>query len=497
MQVKQVTWEAGSAVQQAEIRKLESGSYEALLYAPEDSQRGDLSSVPLHLTQKGFSAVADTIDGVNVLRVSGIKKEEDILGALTESGFIKGTGKEELVGEKDNVSFVEKIRKSTVRLNGMFGIVGHAGMAVAGALEGDMRRVGTAAFYTMSTSTSALYGAGKPGAEFDKVIDGMRGYLSQQGVEIPKDEKLTAAELAKKGGVIEKLHEFVQQHPIEVGNTIGLMGNLMFMYSGINESRKSNDGTNVGIARTASGLASVIGALSVILIQEKQRGAKKSEWPGLENVDGIAAPQKSPEQLAEADSSRSLPRKFADFVQEKPMRFAGLLNIAGNVAMFKDVSQIKAKHKNVLGELEQRMAAADASGVAHGLEKDYAKAKRASMSGHFSMATACAYLVATTFGTLSSKAKPADYTEQETVSKLTAMSAEMLAHQPAEVRDLAIDKMATYLAKEEKVTQSREELITLINEKVETLGKSPWLAKVSTERAAAAQAAGQQTGAHI
>lgn len=498
MQVKRVTWEAGSAVQQADIRKLESGSYEAFLYAPEGSQGGDLSTVPLDLTRKGFSAVADTIDGVNVLRVTGFKNEEELLGGLSASGFVKGAANAEVLGEKEKKTFVENLRKSTVKLQGLFGIAGHASMAVAGALEGDMRRVGTSAFYTLSTSTSAIYGAGKPGAEFDNLIDGMRDYLGKQGVEIPKDEKLTAAELAKKGGVIEKLHEFVQQHPIEVGNTIGLMGNLMFMYSGIKESRDSGAGSSAGAARTASGIASVIGALSVILIQEKKRGSGKSEWPGLENVDGIAAQQKTPEQLAEASASRSLPRKLTDFVQEKPMRFAGLLNLAGNVAMFKDVSQIKEKHRNILSGLEAKIAEAGDSRVeTHHLEQDYKKAQRASLSGHFSMATACAYLIATTFGTMSSKAKTPDYSEQETLSKLTAMSAEMLANQPAEVRDLAIDKMSTYLAKEEKITESREEIGKIIRDKVESLGNSPWLAKVSAERAVASQAAQHQTGAQL
>lgn len=495
MQISRYTWDTNnSAIGQVDFRVMESGAVEAFLYAPQASD-GQLAAVPLELARQGLATVVDSIDGENVLRVTGFKKPEDLVKSLSQSGFIRGEAKQEVLGEKEHKTFTQKLRKQTVKVSGLFGIIGHASMAVAGILEKDYKRVGTSAFYTLSTSTSAIYGAGKPGAELEKLVTEMKGYLNDQGVEIPKSEKLTAQELAKKGGVIEKLHDFIQRRPIEVGNTVGLMGNLLFTYSGMKDG-------GVGASRAASGIASIIGALTVILVQEKHKGKdKKFEWPGLEREPGIAAKPLTAEQTAKQESSRSLPRKFADFVQEKPMRFAGLLNLAGNAAMFSDANQIRKKYNNTLNGLEQNISAVEgqlSTSVNPQLQsqhqqllKEYKSAQRASKSVACTFTTASAYLLATCFTSLSSKSVPSDYNEQETLGKLCAMSAELIAEQPREVRDDAIGKMATFLAKEEKITESREEIIKIINDKVDTLGHSPWLAKLSTQQAIAANAAPQ------
>lgn len=493
MELNRYTWNGASAIQAADFRTLESGAVEAYLHAPQGSAVGSLASIPQALSQRGLSTVTDTIDGESVLRISGFKNSEELLNVLNQAGFVQGEPQQQTIGEKEQKSFADKVRKQTVKISGLFGIVGHASMAVAGVLERDYKRVGTSAFYIASTSTSAIYGAGKPGGEFEKLIGDMRQYLTAQGIEIPKDDKLTAQELAKKGGVIEKLHEFIQKRPLEVGNTIGLMGNMLFTYSGMKDG-------GVGVSRTVSGIASMIGALSVILVQEKQKGkGTKYEWPGMENEPGLAAQSPSPEQIAAQQEKRSVFRKAADFVQEKPMRFAGLMNLAGNIAMFSDVRQIHNKHSKTLsdhrqslGIMEDRLSQARQLGGDPALEaeykksmKDYQRAQTASKSTIFAFTTAACYLLATTFTSLSSKAKPVDYDEKETLGKLCAMSAEMLASQPADMRDQAIDKMATFLAKEEKITESREEIIKILHEKVESLGRSPWQAKLATQQAVA------------
>jgi hypothetical protein len=491
MQVTQYTWGEGSSIQKVDVRKLASGALEAYIHAPANASAGDLANVPIQLGQKGYTASADEIDGVNVLRVSGFKKGEDLAAALTEAGFVRGEPSKEVKGPKEHQSLKQRVGKQTVKLSGVFGIVGHAAMAAAGILEKDYKRVATALFYTTSTSTSAIYGAGMADGA-SKVIGDMKDYLKAQGVEIPQGSQLTPEELAKKGGVIETLHHYIKSHPLEIGNTVGLMGNVMLTYSGL----KNGDGVSVG--RTASGLASMIGALSIILVPEKGKGgAIDYEWPGMENIPGVAAKDPTAAEIAAQKADRSLPKKFADWVQERPMRFAGLLNVGGNLALFHDAHSISKRHKQTLAAYEEGLADLDDTiakengsmnikdivAKRDNMLGDYGKAKLASRTTMFAYTTAACYLVATAFTSMSSKAKVSDYNEQEMVGKLCAMSANLIAEQPRDLRDEAIDKMALYLSKQEDVTESKAELIDIINEKVDKLVQSPWMAKVSIERA--------------
>lgn len=497
MQLTQHRWGQESPIQQVDIRKLESGMLEAYIHAPHHAAKGELADVPSALAQKGFSTIADEINGQSVLRVTGFRNEAALMETLQAGNFVSGASQREVTGQKEHKPLADKIRKHTVKLSGAFGIVGHAAMAAAGILEKDYKRVATALFYTTSTSTSAIYGAGKSDAAA-KIIGDMKNYLDAQGIEIPKGDQLTPEELAKKGGVIETLHHYIKTHPLEIGNTVGLMGNVMLTYSGL----KSGD--NVSMGRTASGLASMIGALTIILVQEKAKGAKTEyAWPGMEHIPGIAAQSPSDEELAKEHADRSLPKKFADWVQERPMRFAGLLNVGGNLALFHDAHSISKKHKATLAGYEESLADLDKqlAGQSAGLGPEdlitkrntmlgeYDKAKLASKTTAFAYTTAACYLVATAFTSISSKTKISDYNEQELVGKLCAMSANMIAAQPQELRDEAIDKMSLYLCKQPDVKETKEQIVDIINDKVNQIANSPWMAKVAVQRAQAETAA--------
>lgn len=489
MQVTQYTWGQDSAIARIDVRKLESGNLEAYIHAPGTARAGELADIPQHLASKGYSAVPDNINGQDMLRVSGFRKAEDLIGALGEGSYVGGQSQEQVVGEKEHKPFVDQVRKQTVKLSGVFGIIGHAALGTVGVLEGDMKRVATSAFYTTSTLIPTMYGAGKDGGT-SKVIGDMKDYLRKQGVEIPKGDNLTPEELAKKGGVIDTLHGYIKKHPIEISNAIGLMGNVMLTYSGLKGGQK------VEPMRTAAGLASMLGALTTILVQEKSKDSVgQYDWPGIEDAPGIAAPDMTPEQVAQHQENRSVFGKVADFVQERPMRTAGLLNVGGNLAMLADARKMHKNAGNSMKDLDARIAAAT------GDEKDalmagYDKQKlKAAATGPLAYTTAATYLIATTFTGLSSKTKVSDYNEQEALGKLCAMSANLIMEQPAELRDDVIHKSAIYLSKQPDITQSQQEIVSLINEKIHALAHSPWAARVEMQRAHAA--AGQGQGASL
>ena len=482
MQVTQYTWGQDSAIQRMDVRQLESGALEAYIHAPSNLGAGALANVPRQLTKNGFSAVIDNVEDAEVLRVGDFKKPEDLVNSLKESGFVSGNAKSAQVGEKEHKPFTEQVRKKTVKLAGVFGIIGHAALGAVGILEKDNKRVATSGFYTAATLTSALYGAGKDGGA-GQVIDDMKGYLRKQGVDIPQGDDLTPEELSKKGGVIDTLHGYIKKHPLEIGNTVGLMGNVMLTYSGL------RGGDEVQPARTAAGLASMLGALTVILVQEKDKSKEgKFEWPGMENVPGVAAPDLTEAELAHKDENRSLIRKAADFVQERPMRTTGLLSLGGNVAMFADAISMDKKSKTKAASSKQRYeVASDEDKVAIGKEmrRDQLNAKAV---GPLAYTTAATYLIATAFTSLSSKTKVSDYDDKEMLGTLCAMSANFIAEQPPEVRNEVIEKSAIYLSKRDDVKESKDEITEILNTKINKLSNSPWTAKVAAERAMMANA---------
>jgi len=491
MQITQFTWTQDSTIQRMDVRRLEAGGLEAYLHAPDSAAAGELADVPSYLAQRGFSAVADTINGQNVLRVGGFKDAEELKAVLADGRFAKGEAVQAVVGEDAHKPFMDKVRKQTVKLSGVFGIIGHAALGTVGVLQGDMKRVATSAFYTTSTLTSAIYGAGEDGGT-SKIIGDMKDYLRQQGVEIPQGDSLTPQELSKKGGVIETLHGYIKKHPLEIGNTVGLMGNVMLTYSGL------KGGEKIEPARTAAGLASMLGALTIILVQEKNKKSEgKFGWPGLENTPGLAKADLTPEQLAEKQENRSAFQKAADFVQERPMRTAGLLSLGGNLAMFADAHTMRKNAKQSIRDLDEKIASS--SGKERKLlESGYEKEKfKANATGALAFTTAATYIIATAFTSLSSKTKVTDYNEQEMLGKLCAMSANLVAAQPQEVRDGVIEKAAFYLSKKPEIKENQQQIVDVINEKVDQLAQSPWAARVAVERAQAANAPSATTGVGI
>lgn len=477
MQTTQYRWAQGSPLRHVEFRALESGRLEAYIHAPEDAAAGQLTAVPSHLAEKGFSTTADEIDGRNLLRVTGFKGERHLLQALKEGGFVSGESEKRVSGEKERKPFAERLRGQAVKHSGLFATVGHAALAVAGVLEKDYKRVASSAFFGTATGITALYGAGSAGGQMHGIIGGMKDHLRKQGVDIPTGAQLTPEELAKKGGVVETLHHYVKSHPLEIGNSIGVLGNVALMASGL----KNRDGVSMG--RTANGLLAVIAGLSIILVPEKAKeAASDAAWP----------------QGEREKEDKPLVKRFTDWVQERPIRFAGLLYLGGNAAMFHDAHAIQKKHSRTLAGYEKQLAdldallgtdpdqatQADAVRRRDTLLGEQTKAKIAGKAGAFAYTTAAAYLVSTAFMLIASKEKAADYDEQESLAKLCAMSANLIATQPDALRDEAVDKMAQYLSEQESVKADRQTIAALIHDKADKMAGSPWLARAMLEQAA-------------
>lgn len=483
MQITHYTWSEGSTIREMEIHKLSSGLLEAFIYATDGADKAQLSTLPEALAQAGCQSVVDDIEGRDVLRVTGFKKPEALEKMLGDAGVTSGKSASNVVQKADKKSFSDIIKKRSVNISGIFAIMGHCSVAAAGILERDYKRVSSAALYATATSTYAIYGAGKGKDEYTQLADDMREQLKLQGVEIPDDALSNPASLAKKGGVIETLFGFVKKHPLQTAMALDLSGNANMLRSGLGEGRN-------GLGRTLDATMALTAGLAIMLVPEKRKNAAKTKgyiWPGAQD-EHFKAP-KAPEHKG------SLPARAFGWVQEKPMRFAGRLYLCGNASQFLNMYLTRKKHSVALAGLDARGQEIDSRISVEGLTpelaaaqqsygEDYQNALRSSKSGPATLISACSYLMASFFMQMSSKTASTDYSEQEILDKLCAHSANILAAQPQEARGEAIAKVAHYIEKQPNITIEKAALTQMINDKIEALSQSPWLAKVTQDKAA-------------
>ena len=498
MLISQYRWNQGSAIAQVDVRKFESGMLEAYVHAPKGAEAGALAKLPEHLRSAGLHAVSDEMDGEAVLRVTGFKNEGELFKQLEGGKFVAGIPSRNDVGENEKVSLADKLRRRTVNLSGMAGLVGHAALVVAGILEKDSKRIVTGSLFATSTSVYAFAKGSDADKQFGKMVDDMKAYLDKSGVELPEGGKLTGEELAKKGGVVSKLGDFINEHPMQVGNVIGTVGNLFLMASGRGEKNNDAEPEKKGVGRQLSGLASMTAALAIILIPEKQKQK-------VVNADGTISEVKDPERKG----ITALPLKAMDWVREKPLRFAGLMFIGSNVALAMDAREMQKGYQGKFAKLDERGEALEARIAAEGhtpdlyteeskLAQDRAETQRGSKAVLCAYTTTAAYFLASTLTAISSKGSVGgDFTDQEMLSKLCAYSANVIASAPEDVRESAVNGMAEYLALQPNINETKEQIAATINEKADRLANSPWAAKVETQQALAARAAAQGSHASL
>ncbi len=475
MRTTQYRWQESSPIQRIDIVQLKSGRLEAFIHAPDGAGEGDLQSVPSALHDKGYHAVVDTLDGQNVLRVTGFDNEDALFNALAGDSFLNSPPTKQEIGTEEKKGFVESVREKSVQMSGIAGMIGHACMAVCGVLERKKELVGTAAFYAASTSSYAIKGKGASEDAFAKLVEGMREHLDKEGVKIPTGDNFTAEELAKKGGVIENAKNFIDKHPLEVGNAIGTLGNVVLMAGNIKD---------MDAGRFLGGLTSLIAGLAIVLIPEKEKDAAKKAscvWPGMEN--GAEKPKNvmcvDPDEVQE---KQGVFKRALNWLQEKPMQFSGAMFLASNSAFAYQAYQNQQVHNQRLVDFNEDIAEAREEGIKlDNADQRANELKREGQAVKFAYAQAAAYLTSTGFTSISSKTKVGDYSEQELLSKLCAYSANLLSGMEPDVRDAAVASMAEYLAEQPKVLETADELQAIIHEKVDHISKGPWMAKAAMD----------------
>lgn len=526
------SWGAGSP-----IEKVETGpgkAKDAVIFAAEGSARGELAAVPDMLRSLGMTVVPDIVDDKFALRVSGFAADEEVAAALEKNGFVPPAARNEQASEKpkkERVNPIAMLREKSLVASGWVYFLGDAILASSGLIRKDYNEVAQAAAFTSSSLVLMRYGEPKADRAFGDLYNKMLLQFNKEGVEVPDLKHTTVKDLTKPGGLVAKVEDFLYRHPAEVNNAINAYAGFEGMRAGMNQKNHM---------KVTAGALILIGMATAVLVPEKSKKKAPQTLDEMGNALPEGAPPQAVWQKPEVKEDKgplgvllSPAKKFADWVQEKPLRFGGYAAIANNAfsavgawnerttnpALQEYLPHVKAGTQDSVPELQallkKKMTGKD-FGDLHKLdmsnpehaEKFDTMHDRVKNAGRFggawrlNMAVAATYAVGNGLLAISSKGDGSghahgggDSGKRDVTDEIISASASILAAQPDAERGELVDKMSAFLAEQRGIPMEPKEIAAKLNEKIEKAKDSPWLEKTgATSRAAVnhAEAVAQQ-----
>lgn len=202
----------------------------------------------------------------------------------------------EHAGASPPVRAPKKKERSRIDIAGYSFLAGDAALYAAGHLSGRKEEAAAGAVWALGGLACARYGNPKADQKLAMVTRRLNEFLEQQEVTIP--ESPATAMLAKRGGVLEKMEDFMFRYPTESLNAVYSVGGALMARGGMRSGNPYD---------AASGVLIAAGGLAGLLIPERK-------------PDGEHPPE-------------TPLGKAAEWVQEKPLRLTGGLYMLNNATM--------------------------------------------------------------------------------------------------------------------------------------------------------------------
>ena len=314
----------------------------------------------------------------------------------------------------EEASRLSHLKDNSLKAAGYAYLIGDAALFVAGIAAKDPKTgkrnykdatVGLA--WGLGGVAAAVFGNPKADKQLKLLNYRLGKHLREEGVQIPSDP--TTAELAKKGGVIDKVQSFLYTYPSESLNAVYAAFATLLIYSGI----KSNNN-----AKAVTGALITAGGLAGLLIHEKK---PDPEHP----AQGFVA-------------------KTCEWVQEKPLRISGTLYGLSNIGLVLTAFKAKKDHPHqklsywslfltatsyIFANTMLRLSSKDHSG-----EGDVRESRKA-------------------------------------LQNLADGAAHVIAAQPPKAQEFLVKNITDYLSKDPMVSLSANEITELLNNKLAMVQK--------------------------
>ncbi len=348
-----------------------------------------------------------------------------------------------------------------LKLAGAGYILGDAGGYFAAKARGKPDSAWGYATWFAGGLAAAAFGNPSKEAQLKLTAHKLQNYLSDRGIAIPKDAREQDA-LLKKPNFLTVLTDFLHEHPSEMLNGMFAIGAGMLVKSGYSEITKS------ALEKQKYVFPKLPSSLSAAELSQFAKRTNSIFWSGLlvgaGAISGLLI-KEDPTAREEAKDG-SFTDKVLAYIKEKPLRLTSLLYGANNIfAVLMTVADHQDQHKP---EFKKVM----------GLK-----------AHHLTGTMAASYILSNMLLHSVSRDQTKAGFDAGEVARLEEMAATVIASQPAEKQQQALQEVSAFLATQKNIKLQAPQIAEHLANRIAEKSKAHLLAVNSAPMPVAAEEA--------
>ena len=440
-------WQADSPLSKVTVRT-DQKYPTAFIEASESADATLFERLPKLLEQNGMRHFADEFEGKQVLRVWGFENDAQLLQALAQANATRGPSTQTEHAPKKDLKVGDWIKDNSVMAAGMTYLVGDGLLLASGLVRKEGNQITSAMQWGATSLLLTLFGTKDPTAQMDRLYRHMDDYLEKSDFELSNEDRKILTRLRKGGdGAWADMKHLLSEHVITLNNIIFGLGGINMAKAGVTQD-KNMFKAGAGAAVTGGMWGSLLipeddeAGMSREEVKEKHEAEKRGETFEGKPVDAFQQPW--------------------TWLKRKPLRLAGMGAGLNNVLM------------GVSGWIYEFPKRREALKAAVAGTEEHFKAKAAMQGAIYDGLTPGAYVVANTFYSMSPKDRRGFLREDGYLSELYTVAAHIFAELPKEEQALRVSQFSGFLSAHPEMKSSSEEIQDAIEEKIDSIAKSPW-----------------------
>lgn len=492
-----------SMIKEVQMHK-PNGALEVLLYQPDQADEKVISAFKTCMEQKGYDVMAGEDEHRPVLRISGFSSAQQALAIIADGGGVKGDVRVE-GNDKDISPEVDK-RRQFQRLAllgaGLTYAAGNTCTMLSGwnrgmenggleeIIQGGVWNIAAAGLIASATQTA--------NTNMSYLYRDFEDFLHDSHLRIPSDVQHRLQEHAADHSLGSKALELALVHGTELNNITKIAGAAMMLKAGL--SGEGNPYKVAGALTLATGMT-----LGITLPQPDHNTYESSQLGSVvgQSVDTEANGHAAGRDIPNPTEQKGFIGSVIDKMNSNPLFYSGALALVKSAINTVGVEKIDKERKAAYldpengkyykkkVEYENRLEALAQEGFTDSIQQQYTeigeglKELERKKSYYDSGERAGAYIslaekfyfVANSLYMCSSKKNGADLVQSGGINSIMEMAANVIMQYEPEVREGVTQRIATFLGNHHYVHFGIDDVVTMINAKVDALDKSAWLGK--------------------
>lgn len=414
----------------------DAGEGRAYLHARSDASASGMTGVVQTLNARGWLCVPSVEQGIPVLEIRGCKTENMLHAALRQAGAV--TGAPQRTDKDKGPSLSDKLRRATLRLSGLFYLVGDGAFAMYGYKDRNPWSISAGVAYFLGSLSLMLFGrSDRTKQQSYELAKDLETFCAREQIAVPEDSVLyQAAHPKTQTSIGQKILDFCRKYPAELMNFFFLCAGVCIMKSVQEELHEAKDKLKT-VTEALKSNVSVVEREALEYQRDFHKRSITAKWldtflGALTSLAGIVSifGREKPEDPA--NKPKGMFGKLWDTIKRKPLTDAAALYI-GSTLTHAGSTYIEVKQSHRTLEAAKRLSLPTKL-VEHAQEKLNPLFYRQVFIG--------ANIAAETAMGLSHK----EYTDDTVKHTGYAMLADLLARMPETTRAPLIDRFSGYLA---------------------------------------------------